>query len=53
VRRRSLVAAGWPDGAIVSDNTLDAFIARLRRKLATLSGGPVVKTVYGIGYSIQ
>jgi two-component system response regulator MprA len=53
VRRRSLVAAGWPNGAMVSDNTLDAFIARLRRKLATLSGGPVVKTVYGIGYSIQ
>jgi two-component system response regulator MprA len=53
VRRRSLVAAGWPNGAMVSDNTLDAFIARLRRKLATLSGGPVVKTAYGIGYSIQ
>ena len=33
VRRRELVAAAWPDGAIVNDNTLDAYIARLRRKL--------------------
>src|SRR5205823_660683 len=33
VRRAELVAAGWPDGAIVHDNTLDAYVARLRRKL--------------------
>ena len=33
VRRAALVAAGWPDGAIVHDNTLDAYIARIRRKL--------------------
>ena len=29
-----LVLAGWPDGALVADNTLDQYIARLRRKLA-------------------
>src|SRR3954453_5344515 len=34
VRRRELRTAGWPDGAIVHDNTLDAYILRLRRKLA-------------------
>jgi two-component system response regulator MprA len=28
VRRAALVAAGWPDGAIVHDNTLDAYRAR-------------------------
>ena len=33
VRRRELVAAAWPDGAIVHDNTLDTYIGRLRRKL--------------------
>src|SRR4051812_33499205 len=33
VRRGALVAAGWPDGAIVHDNTLDAYMARIRRKL--------------------
>ena len=33
VRRRELVSAAWPDGAIVHDNTLDAYVARIRRKL--------------------
>lgn len=53
VRRQSLVAAGWPNGAIVYDNTLDSFVARLRRKLSKLPDGPVIKSVYGVGYSIQ
>ena len=33
VRRRQLVEAAWAHGAIVHDNTLDVYIARLRRKL--------------------
>ena len=33
VRRAALVSAAWPDGAIVHDNTLDAYLARIRRKL--------------------
>src|SRR3954470_13246984 len=36
IRRRELVATGWPDGAIVHDNTLDVYVARLRRKLRVL-----------------
>src|SRR5689334_9750742 len=36
VRRRQLVNAAWPDGAIVHENTLDAYIGRLRRKLRAL-----------------
>ncbi|MDX6562140.1 MAG: hypothetical protein QOD65_1954, partial [Gaiellales bacterium] len=35
VRRRALATAGWPDGSAVLDNTLDACVSRLRRKLAT------------------
>ncbi len=53
VRRQSLVAAGWPNGAIVYDNTLDVFVARLRRKLSTVPHAPVIKPVYGVGYTIQ
>jgi two-component system OmpR family response regulator len=30
VRRRDLVRAGWPHGAMVRENTLDAYVARLR-----------------------
>ena len=34
VWRQELIHAGWPHGAIVHDNTLDTYLARLRRKLA-------------------
>ena len=53
VRRRDLVRAGWPHGAIVRENTLDAYIARLRRKLRPLHHAPVVTTVHGVGYRIE
>jgi two-component system, OmpR family, response regulator len=53
VRRRELVRAGWPHGAIVNDNTLDAYIARLRRKLRGLEGAPGLETVHGVGYVIR
>jgi two-component system response regulator MprA len=51
VRRRALVRAGWPDSAIVADNTLDQYVARLRRKLAA-AGDPdrAIRTVHGVGY---
>lgn len=53
VRRAALVAAGWPDGAIVHDNTLDAYLARLRRKLRE-AGSPVsIQTARGIGYLLR
>ena len=53
VRRHSLVQAAWPHGAIVNDNTLDVYIARLRRKLGTLPGAPGIHTVHGVGYSLR
>jgi two-component system response regulator MprA len=52
VRRRDLVRAGWPHGAIVRENTLDAYVARLRRKLKQLGGAPEIATVHGVGYRI-
>jgi two-component system response regulator MprA len=52
VRRRDLVEAGWPHGAIVRDNTLDAYVARLRRKLDALPGAPAIETLHGIGYRL-
>ena len=38
VRRHALVEVAWPHGAIVHENTLDTYIARLRRKLSGLPG---------------
>jgi two-component system response regulator MprA len=52
VRRRDLVRAGWPHGAIVRENTLDAYVARLRRKLGQLEKAPEIGTVHGVGYRI-
>ena len=48
-----LVGAGWPHGAIVHDNTLDAYIARLRRKIRAMPGAPELATVHGVGYSLR
>ena len=54
VRRAALVAAGWPDGAIVHDNTLDAYLARhppqaprRRRRRSAIT------TARGVGYTLQ
>jgi two-component system response regulator MprA len=52
VRRRDLVRAAWPDGAIVHDNTLDVFIGRLRRKLRALGSETEIATVHGVGYRV-
>ena len=53
VRRRALVDAGWPAGAVVHDNTLDAYVGRLRRKLAALDGAPGIRTARGVGYALE
>ena len=50
--RAELVRAAWPHGAIVHDNTLDVFVARLRRKLRTLPRAPSIATVHGAGYRL-
>ncbi|TML06247.1 MAG: response regulator transcription factor [Actinobacteria bacterium] len=52
VRRHDLIRAGWPHGAIVHENTLDAYVARLRRKLRTLDEAPAIRTVHGVGYAL-
>jgi two-component system OmpR family response regulator len=53
VRRRELVAAGWPDGAIVHENTLDTYIARLRRKLRSAGAGEEIATARRVGYVLR
>jgi two-component system response regulator MprA len=53
VRRRDLVRAGWPHGAIVRENTLDTYMARLRKKLRELEVTHEIGTVHGVGYRLQ
>jgi len=53
VRRGELVAAAWPDGAVVNANTLDAYVGRLRRKLRVLQVGERIETARGVGYVLR
>ncbi|WP_051222376.1 response regulator transcription factor [Conexibacter woesei] len=53
IERAQLVAAGWPDGATVSDNTLDAYVARIRRKLRAAGAPEALRTRRGVGYELR
>jgi two-component system, OmpR family, response regulator len=53
VRRQELIATGWPDGAIVHDNTLDVYLGRLRKKLAELPTEVKIDTAHGVGYRLR
>jgi two-component system response regulator MprA len=52
ISRQELIRTAWPLGAIVQDNTLDVYIARIRRKLRELPEAPTIKTVHGLGYRL-
>jgi two-component system OmpR family response regulator len=53
VRRRVAVAAAWPDGAWVSENTIDSFIRRLRVKLQAVESPVALETVRGVGFVLR
>lgn len=52
-RRAALVSAGWPEGAIVQDNTLDAYMTRIRRKLREAGVRDEIRTMRGVGYQLR
>ncbi|HEX4165476.1 MAG TPA: response regulator transcription factor [Bryobacteraceae bacterium] len=51
--RSSIVEAVWGFNAEIEDNTLDAFIRLLRRKIERPGAPKLVRTVRGVGYSLQ
>jgi two-component system response regulator MprA len=53
VRRHVLLRAAWPEGAMVSDNTLDQYLARLRRKLRDAGSTRGIHTLRGVGYRFE
>ncbi len=53
VRRSELVAAAWAHGSIVADNTLDQYVAKLRRKLVEVGTEQTIVTVRGVGYRVS
>ncbi|MFI9306028.1 response regulator transcription factor [Streptomyces triculaminicus] len=50
--RRELVRAGWPEGAHVSENTLDQYLSRLRRKLREAGSDLTIRTARGVGHRL-
>jgi DNA-binding response OmpR family regulator len=53
VRRRVVIAAAWPNGGIVSDNTVDSYIRRIRVKLREVESPLTLITVRGVGYTLR
>jgi two-component system response regulator MprA len=53
VPRGALVAAGWPDGARVHPNTMDAYMVRLRQKLREVGAPVAIRTVRGTGHVLE
>jgi DNA-binding response OmpR family regulator len=53
VRRRAVVAAAWPDGATVSENTVDSYVRRIRVKLDEVGSPLHLQTVRGVGFALR
>jgi DNA-binding response OmpR family regulator len=53
VRRRVIAAAAWPSGGHVSDNSIDSYIRRIRKKLVEVGAPPQLRTVRGVGYTFR
>jgi len=48
-----VVAAAWPNGGLVSDNTVDSYIRRIRVKLREVDSPLELTTVRGVGYTLK
>ncbi|WP_028645398.1 response regulator transcription factor [Nocardioides sp. URHA0020] len=53
VRRRTVIAAAWPEGAVVAENTVDSFMRRIRTKLESIGSPVSIETVRGVGFRIR
>ena len=52
VRRRELIGAAWPVGAVVQANTLDSYMRRLRRLLEQVHAEERLSTARGVGFRL-
>ena len=48
-----IAAAAWPVGGIVSENSIDSYIRRIRKKLREVQAPQEVTTVRGVGYTLR
>ena len=50
--RNELMDKAYTDNRVVNDRTIDSHITKLRRKLRSIVGQEVIRSVYGAGYKI-
>lgn len=53
VRRRMVVAAAWPDGVRINENTIDSYVRRIRLKLSEVGSPMRLETVRGVGFTLR
>jgi DNA-binding response OmpR family regulator len=53
VRRHELLASAWAHGSHVADNTLDQYVAKLRRRLGDVGTERRIATARGVGYAMS
>jgi DNA-binding response OmpR family regulator len=53
VRRRAIASAAWPSGGYVSENSIDSYIRRIRKKLRDIAAPQELVTVRGVGYILR
>ncbi|MGQ0735864.1 MAG: response regulator transcription factor [Acidobacteriota bacterium] len=53
VSRATIIEAVWGVGSTIEENTLDAFIRLLRRKLTDGQPARLIHTVRGVGYTLR
>jgi DNA-binding response OmpR family regulator len=53
VRRRAIASAAWPSGGYVSENSIDSYIRRIRKKLKDIAAPQELVTVRGVGYILR
>ena len=53
VPRQALIDAVWGKNAVIGDNTLDVAISALRRGLAKIAPGLLVRVIKGQGYRLE
>jgi two-component system OmpR family response regulator len=49
--RDELMDRAYPDGAVVSDRTIDSHVKRVRKKFEAVGWNPI-ETVHGVGYRL-
>ncbi|MFI7589170.1 response regulator transcription factor [Spongisporangium articulatum] len=53
VRRGALVSAAWPGSGQVSDNTLDQYVTRARKRLREIGFEGALENVRGVGFRLH